>query len=112
MTNESQTKEDSSSIEMPKPTVAPLVLADGIALAAMGVAASLAFLCVGVIVFVAGLGMWISQLLPGRGHWPEPRVEPSLRPQPVFPARGEVAQLRHGVPGYRLRLPVKVHPIS
>ena len=55
MTNESQHQEDSSSIEMPKPTVAPLVLAVGIALAAMGVAASLAFLFVGVVVFVAGL---------------------------------------------------------
>jgi hypothetical protein len=112
MTNESQHKEDSSSIEMPKPTVAPLVLAVGIALAAMGVAASLAFLFVGVVVFVAGLGMWISQLLPGRGHWREARVEPSRRPQPVFPAPGEVERLRHGAPGYRLRLPVKVRPVS
>ena len=41
---------------MPKPTAAPLVLAVGIALAAMGVAASLAFLFVGVVVFVAGTG--------------------------------------------------------
>jgi hypothetical protein len=115
MMNESHSTDvsaSSASIEMPKPTAAPLVLAVGIALSAMGVAASLAFLCVGVIVFVAGLGMWISQLLPGRGHWPEPRVEPSLRPQLVLPAPGEVVQLRRGVPGYRLRLPVKVHPIS
>ncbi len=56
--------------------------------------------------------MWISQLLPGRGHWHEPRVEPSRRPQPVVPAPGEVERLRHGLPGYRLRLPVKVHPVS
>ncbi len=41
MTNESQSADtagSSSSIEMPKPTVAPLVLALGIALAAMGMA--------------------------------------------------------------------------
>ena len=112
MTNESHTTNDSSSVEMPKPTAAPLVLAVGIVLAAMGVATSLAFLFVGVVVFVAGLGMWISQLLPGRGHWREPRVEPSLRPQPIVPAPGEVERLRHGMPGYRLRLPVKVHPVS
>jgi hypothetical protein len=112
MMSESHTKDDSSSIEMPKPTAAPLVLALGIALAAMGVAASLAFLFVGVVVFVAGLGMWISQLLPGRGHWREPRVEPSLRPHAVIPVPGEIERLRHGVPGYRLRLPVKVHPVS
>jgi hypothetical protein len=112
MMNESHDTNDSSVIEMPRPTAAPLVLAAGIALAAMGVATSLAFLFVGVIVFVVGLGMWIAQLLPGRGHLREPRVEPSLRPQPVTPAPGEVERLRHGMPGYRLRLPVKVHPIS
>ncbi len=115
MMNESHSADDSASsesIEMPKPTAAPLVLAVGIALAATGMATSLAFLCVGAIVFVAGLGMWITQLLPARGHQPEPRVEPSLRPQPVSPAPGEVIELRRGVPGYRLRLPEKVHPIS
>jgi hypothetical protein len=106
------TSASSPTIEMPKPTVAPLVLALGIALMAMGLAASLAFLLVGVVVFIAGLAMWISQLLPGRGHWHEPRVAPSLRPQPIVPAPGEVQRLRHGVPGYRLRLPVKVHPVS
>ena len=37
---------------------------------------------------------------------------PSLRPQPVTPAPGDVEQLRHGMPGYRLRLPEKVHPVS
>jgi hypothetical protein len=112
MMNESDATNDSSAIEMPKPTAAPLVLAAGIALAAMGVATSVAFLFVGVVVFVIGLGMWITQLLPGRGHAQEPRVEPSLRPKPIMSAPGEVAQLRHGVPGYRLRLPVKVHPVS
>src|SRR5882757_9608968 len=109
MIDDSHSTDTSASlptIEMPKPTVAPLVLALGIALMAMGIATSLGFLLVGVVVFIAGLGMWISQLLPGRGHWHEPRVAPSLRPQPIVPAPGEVQRLRHGLPGYRLRLPV------
>jgi hypothetical protein len=115
MTKDSQQTNDSASsesIEMPRPTAAPLVLAVGIALAAMGAATSLSFLFVGILVFVAGLGMWISQLLPGRGHWCERRVDPSQRPRPVTPAPGEVERLRLGTPGYRLRLPVTVHPIS
>jgi hypothetical protein len=112
MMNESHTTNESPTVDMPKPTAAPLVLAVGIVLAAMGVATSLAFLFVGGVVFVAGLGMWISQLLPGRGHWRERRVEPSLRPQPITPVLGEVARMRQGMPGYRLRLPVKVHPVS
>lgn len=110
--DETHSSNDPSSVEMPKPTAAPLVLAVGIGLLAMGVATSLAFLFVGSFVFVVGLGMWIAQLLPGRGHCREPRVEPALRPQPVTPAADEVARLRHGMPGYRLRLPVKIHPVS
>jgi hypothetical protein len=81
-------------------------------LSAMGVATSLAFLPVGAIVFIFGLVQWIGQLLPGRGHVHEPLVEPALRPQPVVPAPGEVERLKRGMPGYRLRLPTKVHPVS
>lgn len=99
-------------IELPAPTAAPLVLAVGIATIAAGVAMSLAFIAVGVILFVVGLSMWISQLLPGRGHVHEPRVSPALRPQPITPRPGTVARLQVGMPGYRLRLPEKVHPIS
>src|SRR3981189_3522473 len=98
MMNESHSTDDSSSIDMPRPTAAPLVLAVGIVLAAMGVATSVALLFVGAVVFVVGLGMWIAQLWRGRGQWREPRVEPSMRPQPVAPAPGEVVRLRHGMP--------------
>jgi hypothetical protein len=111
MTSESHNT-DSTTIEMPKPTAAPLVLAVGIVLAAFGVATSLIFLLVGAILFVLGLGMWIAQLLPGRGHWREPLVERSLRPLPIAPSSEGVPRLREGMPGYRLRLPVKVHPVS
>lgn len=46
-------------VEMPRPTVAPLVLSLGITLAAVGVATNLAFLAVGLVLFVVALGMWI-----------------------------------------------------
>lgn len=103
---------DDEPIEMPAPTVAPLMLALSIALLAMGVATSLAFLAVGAVLFVIGLAMWISQLLPGRGHVRESHVAAALRPRPVPPRPGAVARLQVGMPGYRLRLPVRVHPIS
>lgn len=112
MSHDSHSTNDPNTIDMPKPTVAPLVLAFAIVLAAMGVATSLAFAFVGGILFVVGLGMWVGQLLPGRGHWSEPRVDPALRPQPIEPADGVVKRLRHGMPGYRLQLPEKVHPVS
>ena len=113
MSSEPAKSSDSpQSVRMPAPTVAPLVMALGIALAALGVATSYAFLLVGAILFVLSLGTWVSHLLPGRGHHVEPWVEPALRAQPVSGAAGGVQQVRPGMPGYRLRLPERVHPLS
>lgn len=102
----------SDSVEMPRPTVAPLVLSLGIALAAVGVATNLTFVLVGLVLFIMALGMWIGQLLPGRGQIHEPLVDPAARPRAAVPRPQAVEHLRHGMPGYRLRLPEKVHPIS
>ena len=62
---------------MPRPTAAPLVLALGLSLLAAGVALGTAFLVVGVVVVVTGLGMWVAQLLPGRGHVRERLAAPA-----------------------------------
>jgi hypothetical protein len=64
------------------------------------------------VLFVVGLSMWISQLVPGRGHVHEPRVELARRPRVVAPRPGAVTRLKVGMPGYRLRLPETIHPIS
>jgi uncharacterized membrane protein YagU involved in acid resistance len=106
------TDEPAESVVMPRPTVAPMVLAMGMALLAAGIAWSVAFVVVGAVVLVFGLGLWISDLLPGRGHFHEPLVEPSARPQPVIIKTGAVGHMQEGMPGYRLRLPTEVHPIS
>src|SRR5262249_31713139 len=55
-------------IETPRPTAAPIVLGLGLTLLATGVAVGTAFLVVGALVIVAGLSIWIFQLLPGQGH--------------------------------------------
>jgi hypothetical protein len=100
------------SVEMPQPTAAPLVLALGLTLGAAGVAFGPGFLVVGAVVFVAGLGMWVGQLLPGRGHVQESLAEPGYLPHPITAAPASVERMRQGLPGYRLRLPEQVHPIS
>jgi hypothetical protein len=100
------------AVEMPRPTAAPLVLALGLALLAAGVPLGLGFLVVGAVVAVAGLSLWIAQFLPGRGHVHEPLTEPARRPPPVTGAPGGVERLQEGLPGYRLRLPQDVQPIS
>lgn len=99
-------------VSMPRPTIAPLVLAAGMALLAAGIVAGPAFLLVGAGILISGLAIWVGQLLPGRGHIHEHLVEPSLRARTVAGVSGTVAQLRAGMPGYRLRMPAEVHPIS
>jgi hypothetical protein len=89
-----------------------MVLSLGLALAAVGVVTGPAFLLVGGVVFAAGLIGWVGELLPGEGHIHERLVEPVLRPRPATGAAMTVEQLRAGAPGYRLRLPERVHPIS
>jgi mono/diheme cytochrome c family protein/uncharacterized membrane protein YagU involved in acid resistance len=99
------------SVEMPRPTVWPLVLSLGVALAAAGAAiGAYVFLALGGLLFVAGLWGWMAELLPGRGHEHEPLTYPT--PAPVVPSPGGVEPLKPGMPGYRFRLPEKIHPVS
>jgi hypothetical protein len=100
------------SVVMPRPTVAPMVLSLGMALMAAGVVTNVAFLVVGGLTLAVGLGLWVVDLLPGRGHVHEHLVEPARRPRAVSGELGTVVHLRAGMPGYRLRLPEQVHPIS
>jgi uncharacterized membrane protein YagU involved in acid resistance len=106
------TDEPTGSVELPRPTVAPMVLALGMALLAAGVATNVAFLLVGAVLLIFGLGLWISELIPGRGEVLEAMVAPSRRPLPVTARVGGVGRMQEGMPGSRLRLPTEVHPIS
>ena len=100
------------SVEMPRPTVAPLVVSLGMLLIAGALPFGLTFLAAGVVLLAVGLGIWSGQLLPGRGHVHEHLAEPGRRARPVTAAPGTVTQLHAGMPGYRFRLPQEVHPIS
>jgi hypothetical protein len=100
------------TVELPAPTAAPLVLGLGIALVGVGLATSLGFAVVGVVVLLFGLGSWIGQLLSVQGHVQEPLVEPGLRPAQTVAAPGTVEPMHPGTAGYRFNLPEKVHPIS
>lgn len=99
------------NVEMPQPTAAPLVLAAGIAMIAAGLPFGLPFVVVGVVVATVGLILWIADLLPGRGHAFEAVAEPP-GPERAPSAARTVEQLKPGAPGYRLRLPTEVQPIS
>jgi len=100
------------TVEMPRPTAAPLVLAAGLTLLGAGVVLGPLFVIVGALLLVAALSRWIAQLLPGQGHVHEPLAEEARWPRPIRGVSGGVEHLREGMPGYRLRLPEAVHPIS
>ncbi len=104
--------EGPEAVEMPRPTAAPLVLAVGIALLAAGLPLGSGFLVVGGVAIVAGLSFWLAQFRRGRGHVHELVVAPAPGVAPLTVAPGGVEHLRQGMPGYRLRLPQRVHPIS
>jgi hypothetical protein len=103
---------DPNALEMPRPTVAPFVLAFGMVLLAAGVILGPGFLIIGGVILLAGLAIWITQLLPGRGHFHEELVGEAQAEHRPIGAPGRVERLREGLPGYRLRLPQDVHPIS
>lgn len=112
MADEPRTPRSSTGIEMPRPTAAPLTLAAGLMLLGAGLALSPFLSAVGALLFAVGLTAWIGQLGPGQGHCHEPLAPLDGRPQPIVPNVGAVERLHAGAPGYRLRLPVEVHPVS
>jgi hypothetical protein len=103
---------DRGAVEMPNPTVAPLVLALGIVLLAGGIVLGSAMIAVGGALLFFGLGLWIANLLPGRGHFHEAFVEPDDRPVPVRGTAGMVERMASGMPGHHAQLPERVHPVS
>jgi hypothetical protein len=108
MTRETET----DGVELPRPTSWPLALAVGVTMLAAGVAMNLFFSVVGLLLVIISLGGWIRELLGGRGEVREALVEPSRRPRPIVGVPGRVELLRPGTPGYRFRMPEKVHPLS
>src|SRR5690242_17662873 len=111
MTDSQRHEPDETTIEMPRPTAAPIVVSLGLALCGAGLAMGWFMLIAGAAMLIVGLGMWIGQLLPGRGHVHEVVAEitaPAVAPRPSQ----RVEKLVAGKPGYRLRMPEKVHPIS
>lgn len=104
--------EDPSSIELPKPTAWPIVLAAGVALLAAGLVTSYAFCAVGLLLLVIALAGWIGQLLPGVGIQMEPVEPPERRAALVKPSTKRVLPLGPGMPGHRMHLPEMVHPYS
>jgi len=110
-TGESTGADGKPGIDMPKPTVWPMVLSLAITLIAAAAALGApAFAVIGGLLFVISFSGWMGTLLPGRGH--ESEALTHTLPTPIEGRPGTVEHLQPGMPGFRFRLPEKVHPIS
>jgi hypothetical protein len=101
--------ENANGIEMPRPTAAPVIMSFGAMCLAAGLVLNWMFSVVGLVLFFAGLGRWIYILATDTG---EELLPITAQPQPVRQSRIQVEPLRPGMPGHRMRIPDKVHPIS
>ncbi len=99
-----------TKVEMPAPTSWPMVLSAALALLGLGLAVNYAIAVVGLLLFVLALVGWIAYMMPGQGHVKESLAEKG----PAAPTSGFtlVERMEAGRPGYRFRVPLKVHPIS
>lgn len=99
-------------IDLPAPTVWPLVTAFGVTLGFAGLVTDFLVTLVGIVSFGVGIVGWWRDVLPHEKHEPVP-VEPfDLRPAPIEPLPEAVEHLVAGEGKHRLRIPVEVHPYS
>ncbi|MCE9548139.1 MAG: cytochrome c oxidase subunit 4, partial [Planctomycetia bacterium] len=100
------------TIEMPRPTAWPMVLALGLLLFMAGMITNWGLSILGLAMAIVGLTGWIQQMLSDQGEMHVPLVAPEFRAKPVAVSEIAVAQLGPGMPGHRARLPEKIHPYS
>jgi hypothetical protein len=97
-------------VELPKSTIAPLVVMLGISLMAAGTMLGLSMIIVGAVLFVVALVIWMANLFPGRGHSAIPVAEAAV--PAIQASSGSVERMPGSPPGTRTQLPAVVHPTN
>ncbi len=103
---------DSSTVELPASTGWPLVVAAALAFTLVGVMTDLWLSLAGIVILAIGIGGWIRELTPGRGHVHHPLVPADQRASPVVRSERTIAASRAGFPEHRQRFPEEIHPYS
>jgi hypothetical protein len=100
------------NLTLPAPTAWPFVTAFGLTLLAAGLVTQPVISLVGLVVALRGAVGWFCEVLPVEHH-EFVRVRPlEQRARPITPAPQAVEQLKPGVAGHRVRIPVEIHPYS
>jgi hypothetical protein len=97
-------------IEMPAPTVWPLVTALGVTLTLAGLITHVAVSMVGLILLIRGAIGWWHEVLPRDREIAVPVRPPENRHQPIKVSPREVVHLKLGEAGHRVRIPAEVYP--
>ncbi len=102
--------EQSGSIEMPAPTVWPIVLAFGFTLVFAGLVTSASLSILGAVFAIAGCVGWFRDVLPHEKH---ESVAVAERVSAVATSRPQVARVEWITEElHRARLPLEIYPIS
>lgn len=104
-----ETAKEPSSVELPAPTVWPIVFAFGLTLLFTGLLTSVSVSLVGVVLSLAGSIGWFREVLPQERHEIVP-VEPEVVETRGVPV--EVARMRIEPEIKRTRIPVEIYPYS
>jgi hypothetical protein len=110
--NEEKKEETSEMIEMPAPSVWPMITAFGLALLFAGLVTSLAVSAVGFILTARGAVGWFREVLPVEKHELIPVRPIGQRAQPVKVSPRSVTLLRPGEEGHRVHIPARIHPYT
>jgi hypothetical protein len=97
------------NVNLPAPTLWPIVLALGLTLVATGLVSSNKVSWVGIVLAVAGSVGWFLQVLPHDRHQSIPVVP---TPVPIATSRRRVARIAAAEAPHRARLPLEIYPIS
>jgi hypothetical protein len=105
-------EETSEMIEMPAPSVWPMVTAFGLALLFAGLVTSLAVSAVGLVLTARGAVGWFRDVLPVEKHELIPARPIEQRARPVKVSSRSVTLLRAGEAGHRVHIPSRIHPYT
>jgi hypothetical protein len=112
MLAEEKREQTPGMIEMPAPTIWPMITALGITLLCAGLVTHVAVSVVGLILALRGAAGWFREVLPAERHELALMRPPAQRAQPVKISPRTTTHLRAGEAGHRVRIPAEIHPYS
>jgi hypothetical protein len=112
MTDHKKESDLPSHIDLPAPTMWPMVTAFGIALMATELVTNLAVSATGFVLALAGAIGWWRDVLPHEKHEHAPVLPHGERATAIRPAPATVEYLKLGELGHRVRIPAEIHPYS